>query len=298
MDYTYKFTHKIYNFVFMRRFIVLLASLTVSVSLFAQAQITTKKEKLKDFPLKTMKVVLTGNEFVDPALRDAVKNTWSLSTYEFCTAAEFNASVGNEEYYFMLPALTRYRKENEPGILMLTVLKGTSGAKSPDDMTEVTSIPMCSAASPSGRESAMLPGLVDIIQGYISKSLQSGFFGLGSYTGKISKSGIGRALVAESDVAGDIDAKILNTLRRKGLEIVPDEVADNTFANGDEDVLVSYSVAPAVPGNGSVCWKLLMDSRRHGLFYYRKEAVSTNGRAGFSKSDLRKIAGKLQGGRK
>ncbi len=277
----------------MRRFIVLLAAVTFSVSLFAQAQITTKKEKLKDFPLKMMKVVLTGNEFVDLSLKDAVKNTWSLSTYEFCTVQEFNGLMGSEDYYFMLPALTRLGKESEPGVLMLSILKGKAGAESPDKMLEVVSIPMCASESPSGRESAILPGLIDILQGYVAKSLQTGFLGLGAYTSKLGASGIDKVLIAESDVAEDIDAKTIESLRKKGLDIVPDDVADSTFAAGEENILVSYTVAPSTPQKGSAVWKMLINARDHRLFLYRKAAIPAGGKAGFSKADLKGIAGKL-----
>ena len=67
------------------RLLSILAALTITTSAFAQAQITTKKEKVSDFTLKTMKVVLSGNEFIDQAVREAINNTWSLSPFEFCT---------------------------------------------------------------------------------------------------------------------------------------------------------------------------------------------------------------------
>ena len=60
--------------------------------------------KLSDFATRTMKVVLSGNHFIDPVLREALNNTWSLSPFEFCSMDEFNALKNNEEYYFMLPA--------------------------------------------------------------------------------------------------------------------------------------------------------------------------------------------------
>lgn len=44
------------------RLLAILAALTITTSAFAQAQITTKKEKVSDFTLKTMKVVLSGND--------------------------------------------------------------------------------------------------------------------------------------------------------------------------------------------------------------------------------------------
>ena len=44
----------------------------------AQAQITTKKIKIADFPEKITKIVLTGNDFYDLALRDEIAAGWTL----------------------------------------------------------------------------------------------------------------------------------------------------------------------------------------------------------------------------
>lgn len=118
-----------------------------------------------------MKVVLPGNHFIDPVLRDALNNTWSISPFEFCTMEEFKSLKNNEEYYFMLPVKVKYKKETEPGITMMTLVKGKANAKTVNDLTEVVSMPVCAADLPSGREAAMLPGLIDVIQGYVSQSL-------------------------------------------------------------------------------------------------------------------------------
>ena len=66
----------------MRRLITIIATLAISASAFGQAQITTRKEKLSDFTSRTMKVVLSGNHFIDLVLRDALNNTWSISPFD------------------------------------------------------------------------------------------------------------------------------------------------------------------------------------------------------------------------
>ena len=123
----------------MRRLITIIATLAISASAFGQAQITTRKEKLSDFTSRTMKVVLPGNHFIDPVLRDALNNTWSISPFEFCTMEEFKSLKNNEEYYFMLPVKVKYKKETEPGITMMTLVKGKANAKTVNDLTEVSS---------------------------------------------------------------------------------------------------------------------------------------------------------------
>ena len=273
----------------MRRILLILAALAISADVFAQAQITTRKEKLADFAGRTMKVVLSGNHFIDPSLREAVNNTWSLSPFEFCTMDEFNALKNNEEYYFMIPVKVRYKKETAPGITMLTVVKGKAGAKNVNDMVEVASMPVCAADIPSGREAAMLPGLVDVMQGYISKSIGTNFPGISKYVSPLGKSSGSTAVIAESDIAPNVDENFRNKLRDKGIDLTTDSGADSLFLEGGR-TLVSYAVTPGEPQKGSVCWKILIDSRSHELFYFKKHTVKSGDNAGFLKGDLKKIA--------
>ena len=79
----------------MRRFIQIITwtiiGLFLTTDAFGQAQITTRREKLRDFTSKTTKVVLTGDEFLDEALKESVAATWTVSPYEFCTNDEFQS---------------------------------------------------------------------------------------------------------------------------------------------------------------------------------------------------------------
>lgn len=270
----------------MKRILTLLAFLTISVSIYAQAQITTKKEKLSDFPVKTMKVVLSGNHFIDPLLRDAVNNTWSISPFEFCTMKEFNELKTSEDYYFMMPVKVKYKSETVPGTMMLTVAKGKAGAENINDLLEVVSIPICAADIPSGREAAMLPGIVDIIQGYITKSLQTMFKGIGSYTRKLGNLAKTDVVIAEGDIAPSVDSSFIAKLEKKGIDITEDERADSLFLSGNAKALVSYMIAPGDPQKGSYCWKMLIDARTHELYYYRRHKITSPDNAGFLKSDL------------
>ena len=59
---------------------------------YGQAKITTRKIRLSDFPTKTTKVVLAGNEILNTALREEVSRRWMASPYEFCTLEEYEAN--------------------------------------------------------------------------------------------------------------------------------------------------------------------------------------------------------------
>ena len=55
-----------------RKVFVIIISVLLPVLAWGQAQINTKKVKIGDFTQKITKVVLSGNEFMDSALKDEV----------------------------------------------------------------------------------------------------------------------------------------------------------------------------------------------------------------------------------
>ena len=105
--------------------------------------------------------MLTGNDFYDLALRDEIAAGWTLSPYEFCTLEEFNSLKYNDEYYFLITADGKFKKENEPGLTFLTLIKGGKGASEGiNKMLEVVSLPIASAENPSGREFVFMPAII------------------------------------------------------------------------------------------------------------------------------------------
>ena len=74
----------------MKKILILfLAALLIPAGMAAQAQITTKKVKIEDFSEKVTKIVLSGNMFYDSTLKEAVREHWTISPYEFCSLSDF-----------------------------------------------------------------------------------------------------------------------------------------------------------------------------------------------------------------
>ena len=127
----------------MKRFIILIAAVLIPFITGAQAQINTKKVKIEDFTQKITKVVLTGNIFYDSSMEDEIAARWRVSPYEFCSVQEFEQLKGNSEYYFLLTTKGQFKKETEPGLQFLTLVKGGEKAEGGiDDMLEIVSLPI------------------------------------------------------------------------------------------------------------------------------------------------------------
>ena len=278
----------------MKRFLISVIAVLIPVSMFSQAQITTKKMKLEDFPEKVTKVVLSGNMFIDGSIEDAVKNWWTVSPYEFCSFQEFESLKGKEDYYFLMVVTGQFRKESVPGLAMLSLVKGGKGSDlSLDKMLEVVTVPICSADYPSGREITFMPALIDIVQNHVLASMErdySAYGGLETNSTRLDAARSKRIVIADTDLSSEVDDAFLEDLPGDRIEIVPEADADALLEAGVSNTLVSYTVSPYDAGPGSYCYKMLVDTQTHSLYYYRKHRISKNAGPGFLPEDISRIA--------
>lgn len=279
----------------MRRFIQILAlaiaGLLLTTDALGQAQITTRREKLKDFTSKTTKVVLTGDEFLDEAVKESVAATWTVSPYEFCSNEEFQNLKGNADFYFLMVVKGQFRRESEPGIDMLTLVKGGEGAdKSINDMFEVVSFPLRSTEDPSGREFVLLPAFLKIIQEHTTSLTDTEMKAYSNIGAKDSKRlRIKRIFFWAEDFAPQVDEQTKRSLDEDILIKEDEDEVDEIFSEGTFNTVVSYVVAPSEPVNGSFCYKMLIGSDNHELYYFKKHKITAKSGKGFLSSDIKSI---------
>lgn len=272
----------------MKKFLIFIALTVMPLTVLAQAQIDTKKVKIGDFTQKITKVVLTGGAMFDGVLQEEIAARWRVSPYEFCTLEEFNSLKDNDNYYFLLTTKGQFKRETEPSLQFLTLIKGGKNAsKGIDEMLEIVSLPICAADDPSGRELIFLPVFLTIIQEYALDSMDkdyNAYGGLGNYTSNITKSSDMKIVFSEDDINSSVPES-----EYADFCITDEDTADLYITNNTPGFLVSYVVAPAEPVNGSFCYKMLIDAQTYKLYYFRKHRITPKAGAGFMSFDLRSI---------
>lgn len=257
----------------------------------AQAQITTKKVKISDFADKVTKVVLTGNDFYDVMLKDEVRAHWRVSPYEFCTHEEFVEDCSNSDYYFLVTTSGKFKKESEPGLDILTLLKGGSGADI-NSMLEVVYLPFAAAEDPSGREAIFMPALLNIIQTHATKAMEkdiAGYLGLSKGVSDLSKAEDIQIVFSADDLSIEITPEYQDLSFAPDMTVTDEDSADDHILNQTPNTLVSYVVFPSDMSNGSFCYKMLIDSETHELYYFNRHRLSSSRGAGFLQSDIKRI---------
>ena len=278
----------------MKRIIVATAALLLSLMAWGQAQLDTKKVKISDFTQKITKVVLTGNMFYDGSLKSEIAAKWHVSPFEFCTLQEYEALKGDDNYYFLLTVQGQFRKESEPGLTFLSLVKGgKNAAEGIDEMLEIVSFPLASAEDPSGREYVFLPAVLDIIQNYALDSMENdinAYTGLPNYTMNITKSGDMTIVFSEKELSGDGTPQVRNQCFDEKVLVLEEEEADEYMSPDKSSTLVSYVVAPTSGKAGSYCYKMLIEPQTNTLYYFRKHKITKKAGPGFLAEDIRRIA--------
>ena len=159
----------------MKRLLIsAVAVLVLGTALYGQGKVTTRSYRFSDFTDKVTKVVMSGNEIIDSALRQEVVTRWSTSAFEFCTAEEFDKLKPSSDYYFLLTVAGKFKGEEDPGIVFLTLVKGgTEGRDDVNQLTEVLSLPLGTTPTGTGREVVFLPALVEGIQAFALQAMES-----------------------------------------------------------------------------------------------------------------------------
>lgn len=277
----------------MKKILVILISVMIPVIAGAQVQINTKKVKIADFTQKITKVVLTGNMFYDSSLEDEIVARWRVSPYEFCSLEEFEQMKGNEEYYFLLTTKGQFKKEDEPGLMFLTLVKGGKAAEGGiDEMLEVVSLPVSSTEDPSGRETVFLPAFLDIIQNYAVDSMEkdiNAYTGLSNYSINLAETKGLPIIFAEKDLSSEIDSRMRKYSFDKLMEVVDEDEADDQMSDTSERAAISYIAVPTDAAPGSYCYKMLIDNQTHRLYYFKKHRITRKTGGGFLAEDIRRI---------
>ena len=279
--------------IMMKKFLILITAVMLPILASGQAQITTKKAKIADFPNKVTKVVMPGNAFYDGAFQEVISSRWRVSPFEFCSLNEFDKLKGSDQYYFMMLTQGQFKNENEPGLQFITLIKGgADAAKGIDSMLEVVTVPFAAADFPSGRELIYLPALIDIIQNYTMSSIEKDFSNLGglsAYATNLTKANKMEIVFAEDDLSDEITEADKAAMAGKNISITDSEEVDALADGKGSNTLVSYTVAPEEPVAGSFCYKMLIDTNTHELYYFRKHKISKKLSKGFLSEDIKRI---------
>lgn len=160
-------------------------------------------------------------------------------------------------------------------------------------MLEVVSLPIASAEDPSGRENIFFPAFLDIIQNYALESMEkdaSAYTGLSNNSLNLPKIKGLTMVFSEGDLSTEITDLVKDLNFDENMLITDEDTADRHISDETEGTVVSYVAVPTEATPGSYCYKMLIDSQSHELYYFKKHRITKKTGTGFLAEDIRRIS--------
>lgn len=278
----------------MKKVFLFIISLSLISALQAQNILKEVKSTFNTYSSKTTMVVLPSSSLADLMLRDAVNSGWRISPFEFCSQEEYEKLKTNSDLFFLMRVDGIFRSELEPKIEYLTLVKGGRELKKGLFSTQnIITLPLQQLGDNSAANLHLLPFYIDFIQSYIYRvqlDASIALKGSASYASNISEIRERELIFPTEYLNFDTDESYIKSLFNDKITIVSADDAEDAIVDGAKNKVVPVIIKPRGEDKGSYCYKLLIGSDNHQLYFFRRHKVSDRSPVGFTKEDLRKIS--------
>lgn len=262
---------------------------------FAQSRLFSKKDNLQDIGNKTLMVVLENNSFLNLSIKESVQKHWDLCKVDFCNTDEFEKIKSDTSYYFLIKVNGQFKKEDDPGIEFLSLLKGGSDAvMGIDKMYDVLSLPLQPVDDGSGYILPFIDTYIKIFKSHVLRIQENKIaitMGISWYSNRLSGISKRKVLINELDMSDFLTAEIIDEDLKENGKCVDEDTIIEAVEKALPDMLVSLCIAPEEPkNNSSYCYKMLIGTDNGELYYYRKQKITAKKPKGFLQEDIKKIS--------
>ena len=240
-------------------------------------------------------VVLENNSLLNLTIKEAVQKNWDLCKVEFCNNDKFETIKSDTSYYFLLKVNGQFKKEDDPGIEFLSLLKGgADGVMGIEKMYDVLSLPLQPVDDGSGYILPFIDAYIKIFKSHVLRIQESKIaitMGISWYSNRLAGISKRKVLINELDLSNFLTPEIIDEDLKENGKCVDEDTISEAMEKALPDMLVSLCIAPEEPkNNGSYCYKMLIGTDNGELYYYRKQKINAKNPKGFLQEDIKKIS--------
>ena len=279
----------------MKRFLVLLCLISVSVATFAE-RYASRPADIKTFLGTTTYVVLEENPMSEYnfKIKEAVERSWKITPYKFISASEFEEMRSDIDKSFLVQLQIKFTGDKlEATYRFLSVVLG-SAVKKHTDLPDICSLPLGYNSVDEESFAFKVEGLVRLAQKHIKnldanpKLIKKNIFKPYNKNRKLVKNK--ELWVLEKDL--DKTVRSLTDVRNAyphSVKIVTPEDIENAVKEKNENVIFLHKVGPEGTRLQARCYKLLIGASDGQLYYHNYHTISNKKGDGFLAKDFKKI---------
>lgn len=281
----------------MKKSILLALALMSALLLSGQAPFPGRDE-IKQFEASRTCVVMEDNQFssFNAYMKDAMKEYWKVTPYEFITVKEFNVRRLNPSFSFIVLTQTNFDKDKSNSLFnFINLLQGKDVDKL-GEMPEICAVPLSFAGEDDLEYGYKLGAILEFMQNHARLIMEdpskTGRKYLKFYNENIPEVMKKTILVKQEDLSPEIGTmERIKAIYSNRFEIVPEEEIIKAIKNKTPGVVILHKVGPVgEKQDAGYCFKMLIGTDDANMYYYNVHSIDKNNPNGFLPSDLKRLA--------
>jgi hypothetical protein len=266
------------------------------ITLSAQSPFPSREE-INQFRSSTTCVVLEDDSFsaYNKFIRDAVKEYWKITPFEFIEEAEFNVRRADPAYSFIVLTQTNFEKDKANSVYnFINLIQGKKVARL-GLMPEICAVPLSFAGEEDLEYVYKLGAILSFMQKHarmiIAEPTLTGRRYLRYYNRFIPDISGKTILVRKEDLAPGISsAEAIKAVYDGKIEIVPEEEIIKAIQSMSPATLVLHRVGPGKDKKSGYCFKMLIGTDDANMYYYNQHVINSENPDGLLPDDLKRLA--------
>ncbi len=254
-------------------------------------------DEIKQFKDSKTCVVLEDDVFssFNAYIKDAMKDYWKITPFEFISNDEFNKRRTNKEYSFIVLTNTNFeRDKSNSSFNFINLLQGKKVSLS--DMPEICAIPLSFAEEEDPDYGYKLGAILSFIQKHAQLiSEDPGLTGrkyLKFYNQNVPEVMRKTILFTEEDLSPAINTlEKIKAIYSNKVEIVTEEEIVKAIQTKAPNTVILHKVGPAGENvTSGYCFKMLIGTDDSNMYYYNQHLINKTNPDGFLPADLKRLA--------
>lgn len=276
----------------------LLAFVVAFPSLLATGQAPfPSRDEIKQFIGSKTCVVLEDDAFssFNDYIKDAMKEYWKITPFEYISNDEFNERRTNKDYSFIVLTNTNFEKDkSNTSFTFINLLQGKKVSLS--DMPEICAIPLCFAGEEDIEYGYKLGAILSFMQKHAQMiSEDPGLTGrkyLKFYNKNVPEVMGKTILFRKEDLAPSVNTiEKIKALYSNKVEIVSEEDIVKAIQDKTPNTVILHKVGPVGDNvTSGYCFKMLIGTDDANMYYYNQHLIDKNNPNGFLPADLKRLA--------
>jgi hypothetical protein len=294
-----KKTHYIYQankMLYMRKIILILVVLSLSVVLNGQNKTPfPSKDEIKQFMASKTCVVLEADPFYNVYIKEAVKNFWNITPYEFIEVKEFNIRRLDPAYSFIVLTETNFDRDKSGSVFnFINLLQGKKVDKLVE-VPEICAVPLSFLGVDDNEYGYKLGVILSFMQKHAKMISEdpslTGRRYLKYYNINIPEVIKKTILVKKEDLSPDISTiERIKAIYPHDIKIVTEDDIRDAISKKAPNTLVLHKVGPVGEWKTGYCFKMLIGADDANMYYYNYHLIDARSPNGLLESDLKRLA--------